>query len=1581
MATPSFPGHPGPLAPRAASDLAFDVPPLEPSKIFAGKRFVVVGGTGFLGKVWVSMLLHRFPDLDHIYLLVRPKGDQSPEERFWAEFAASLVFDPLRERHPGAEYEAFLRKKITPIDGDMVQARLGFDDALIEDLAGTIAAVVNVAGVVDFNPPLDEALDVNAFGVNNLIDLARALGAPIMHTSTCYVAGYRTGFIEEVDPRDVPFPRAEGAPGARLIAKPEGIPVDRKLERSHWDPKNEISECLDVIKHTRHRCEDQFRQSLFLDEAKKNLSKKGEPCRGRALEEELASVRRKFTRDRLIEAGEERALYWGWPNIYTYTKSIGEQVLAASGVPNTIVRPAVIESSNTYPFPSWNEGINTSAPFIYMVLKGQVQIPNSPDVHLDIIPVDMVTSGMLVALAELIEGRHKAVYQFGVTDTNKCSMSRYLELIGLYKRKKWQDGGDEGNRVMNAVLARFEPFELSKRQYQAHGAHAIARAGRGIASVMEAIGVGPAAALFRPAAQALRKAAAREDKVGDIADLFLPFVAECDWIFSCANLREALGRMPPEERARFYWEPEAIDWRQWMFETHIPGIERWATPLFEERLRRELKPLRRYDNLLDLLDEMAERHDHAVALRYLTDEGLTRTTFIEWREASASCAGRLAEMGVRPGDRVLLSGENRPSWPIAFFGILRAGAIAVPVDPKLRATEVANVLRSSGARVAIVGAEIAARGELGDVAVLDLDEAAIDDRSLTPPEVAPRGDDLASIIYTSGTTGDPKGVMLTHDNFTSLLAAVTPLFALSPRDGVLSVLPLHHTFEFSCGLLLPMSRGTCINYIGEVTSERLGEGLEKGRITAMVGVPALWQMLERRLRAQIEERGPLATRAFDFALELNRMLGKRAGVDAGKLFFGAVHERLGGRVRYLISGGSALPKGTAETFAGLGLKLSEGYGLTEAAPVLTVAKASPKSGIGQVGKPIPGVEIKIHDPDKNGVGEVYARGPNVMRGYFGNEDATRSVLDADGWLRTGDLGMLDRRGQLVLSGRNKDVILSTSGENIYPDDVEDMLGDVPHIEELCIVGVERGDTEVVACIAVPAKSELENGERGAAHARALKSLREAIARLPRHCQPAIVQLYDADLPKTATRKVKRSEAKQIIARLAAASTPPPKSMGPDAQGALAAVQHAIAAITGKKPAEIQPHLTLAADLGFDSLQSMELAMALEAQVGHSLAAEQLSAIETVADAARLLGRPRRPLALPEAEEEEPLDIPAPVAAVAKNLLTRAQMGFYDKVMKPTVYGRAFIPYNRNCIVVSNHASHLDMGFVKYALGAYGDGIVGLAAQDYFFAGRLKRAYFEKLTNLQAFDRKTNLRQALREAGDTILAGKNVLIFPEGTRSTDGRIHEFKSTLGHLSLTTKTDILPVYLSGTYESWPKGRRVPTRRDITAHIGPPLAYADLERLTAGMKLQKACVAVARLAHAAVVALQRGAVLQLADFATLEEAVGERREHPLRVLFRDLEKKYVAGKIDKPITFYFTLGSDEESKWTATLTPSSCRIELGKPAGGSADCVVKTSADMFSKIIREAYMPTPIEVMSGQIKSNDVGLLATFQEAFNLR
>jgi long-chain acyl-CoA synthetase len=1556
-------------------------PPLEPSVVLAGKRLVVVGGTGFLGKVWLSMLLARFPGIGHLHLLVRPKGEQTAEERFWAEIAPSAVFDPLRQLHPGAAFEAWLREKVTPIAGDIVEPLLGLGETLVAELAGKVAAVVNVAGVVDFNPPLDEALEVNAFGVNNLIELARALGAPVMHTSTCYVAGYRTGVIAEVDPREVPFPRAEGAPGERFIAPPEGIPVERKLDRGHWDPQNEIAECLDLIRGVRHRCEDAFRQSTFLDEAKHNLERRGEPCRGRALEDELARVKRRFIESKLVEAGTERALYWGWPNIYTYTKSIGEQALAASGLPFAIVRPAVVESAVEYPFATWNEGINTSAPFVYMALKGQVQFPVDRDVHLDLIPVDMVTSGMIAALAELIDGTARPVYQLGATDTNACKVSRYIELIGLYKRRKLQDGGEAGNRVVNAILARLEPVSLGKRRYRAHGPHALARAARGMASLLDFASFGPAASLFGPAAQAVRRAADREDKLGDVMDMFLPFVAECDWVFSCDNVRDALARMPADERARFTWWPEAIDWRRYMFEVHIPGIERWAGPLFEEKLRKELAPLRRYETLLDLLDEMAERHGHAVALRHLEPEGLTRTTFLEWRAASARVAGRLAASGVRPGDRVLLGGDNRPAWPIAYFGILRAGAVAVPVDAKLSASELGNVARSAGARLAILGAEVArvARSDAEALTVLDLDRAADDAGAPAPPDVQVASQDLASIIYTSGTTGEPKGVMLSHGNFAALLAAITPLFFLQPTDGVLSVLPLHHTFEFGCGLLLPMSRGACVSYLGEVTSERLGEGLRKARVTAMVGVPALWQLLERRLLREIRDKGPVAALAFDWALALSRMLGDKLGVDAGRLFFAPVHDKLGGRVKYLISGGSALPRSTADTFAALGLPLSEGYGLTEAAPVLTVSKTARTGG---VGKPIPGVEVRIADADEHGVGEVLARGPNVMLGYFGDAPATARAVDADGWLHTGDLGKLDARGELVIVGRSKDVIVPATGENVYPDDVENALGDVEGVRELAVVGLRRGESEVVGLLAVPEPDD----DRARAHRRAHDALAKALGGLSRHARPAVVQLWEGELPRTATRKVKRDEARRILERLAAASAPPPPDVA--AAGSLALVRHAVAALVQREASQVRPEMSLGGDLGLDSLAAMELTVALEAQVGRGLDPERLAAVQTVRDLADVLDasgaraaveRLSEPIASDDAAA--PVALPPPVARAAKELLGKAQMGFYERVMQPEIYGRAFIPHNRNAIVVSNHASHLDMGFVKYALGSYGRDIVSLAAQDYFFEGRWRRAYFEQLTNLQPFDRKTNLRQALRGASELLAAGKTVLIFPEGTRSPDGAIHEFKSTVGHLALSCRVDILPVHLGGTYEAMPKSRWLPTRRRITARIGPPLRFADLERLTAGLKLAASSRAIAALARQAVLALGRGGVLDLAEHASLAEALGERAEHPLVGLFRELEQKYVVGKVERPLTFYFSLGSEAEAKWTARLSPTGCRIEIGKPDDGPADCVLKTSADLFTRMIREAHMPTPLEIMTGMVKSNDPSLLATFQEAFAIR
>ncbi|HRI66565.1 MAG TPA: AMP-binding protein [Polyangium sp.] len=1568
------------------------ITPLLPSRILAGKRLVVVGGTGFLGKVWVSMLLHRFPDIGHLYLLVRPKAGQSAEERFWSQIASSPCFDPLREAHPGSEFEKWIAQKITACAGDIVMPECGLDPDLLSRIDGTIDAVVNVAGVVDFNPPLDEALEVNAFGVTNLVSLAKRMNAPVMHTSTCYVAGYREGLIEEVDPREVPFPRSQGETwfGAGI--------EKRTLDRSHWDPQREIDECLDLIKQARHRGGDAFRQSAFLDQAKANLQARQEPCRGKALEDELAKVKRKFIENQLVDAGTERAHFWGWTNIYTYTKSIGEQVLAASGVPFTIVRPAVIESSSIFPVPGWNEGVNTSAPFIYMAIAGHVRFPGDPRCHLDIIPCDMVTSGMIASLCELLEGKAAPVYHYGTTDTNGCKMVRYYELIGLYKRRLAREG--KKSALFDHIKAYFEPIGMTKAQYHARGAHVLAKAMRTASGIFGKAAAGPIRPFLKPVSEALESAARTEDKLGDVIDLFIPFTAEGDWVFSCANTRAAMARMPEDERAKFFWEPEKLDWRTWMWEIHIPGLEKWVFPLIDEKQRKELKALRKYDTLIDVIEEAAERHDHAVALQMLTDEGLTRTTYREWRDGMLETAARLASIGVRPGDKVIISGDNQTAWAVAYFGILRAGAIAVPIDPALDERQIGNIIRSSGAKVALWDATVESKGGSGaraaypHLAVYDLAKFADPDASdsLAPPDIQFTGSDIASIIYTSGTTGDPKGVMLSHDNFTALAAALGPIFPLGQHDRVLSVLPLHHTFEFMCGLLLPLSRGTRIIYVGELTGERVSKGLQQGRITAMVGVPALWQLLERRIVARVKEQGPTAAAVFDWGLELNRMLGEKAGLNLGRMFFGTVHDALGGNVKYLISGGAALPKDTANIFRGLGLPLSEGYGLTEAAPVLTVAKASPKMRPGTVGKPIPNVEIRINNPDANGIGEIFARGPNVMLGYAGNEEATAATIDADGWLHTGDLGKFDKRGQLVIVGRQKDVIVTTSGENVYPDDVENMLGGTAYVRELAIVGIDDGQGgERVACLAVPERDESDNADdegkkpklsRAERHEKAMKALREAFQSLPKAAQPSVVHLWDHDLPRTATRKVKRSEVKTVLGRLANASAGPAAG---EAGSANASVRHAIATIASKKASELSAGMNLRADLRFDSLMAMELAAALEAQIGRALDTDKLSRCDTVADVEALVvelgGQAAHEIeAATEKSEDEPIKIPKPIADAVKGFMGKAQEGFYDRVMRPKVTGRAFIPYNRNTIVASNHASHLDMGFVKYALGDYGSDLVSLAAQDYFFeSGKWRRAYFENLTNLAPFDRKGGLRQALRQAGDLLDKGSTILIFPEGTRSTDGQVHDFGAAIGHLALHHNVDILPIWLGGTYEALPKGSSVPKKREITARIGPPLEVAELRRLTAGMKTAVASRKVAELTRQAVTMLKEGKVLVIRDLNKIDDAM-PKQEHPLVLLFRELESKFVPGRVTTPVTYYFTLGNENEAKWTLRVEANKCEARMGKPEGAQADCVLKTSPDIFLKICREAYTPSPMEFMSGQVKSNDISLLLTFQKVFDL-
>jgi long-chain acyl-CoA synthetase len=345
----------------------------------------------------------------------------------------------------------------------------------------------------------------------------------------------------------------------------------------------------------------------------------------------------------------------------------------------------------------------------------------------------------------------------------------------------------------------------------------------------------------------------------------------------------------------------------------------------------------------------------------------------------------------------------------------------------------------------------------------------------------------------------------------------------------------------------------------------------------------------------------------------------------------------------------------------------------------------------------------------------------------------------------------------------------------------------------------------------------------------------------------------------------------------------------------------------------------------------------------------------------------------------PIVLPEPVQEAGRAFIGKLQDLFYGEMMRPRVYGRAHIPQNRSVIVVANHASHLDMGFVRHALGKYGEDVVSLAAQDYFFENGIKRAFFENLTNLKAIDRKASLRQAIRQASEVIEQGKTVLVFPEGTRSGSGEVQEFKPLVGHLALVHGVDLLPIHLGGTHAAMPKGAVLPTKREIVARIGPPLGIDDLRRLTEGLSPADAAREVARIAREAVLALAEGGVLDIATVARRTSLAPE-REHPLVKLFGELEAKFRAGELERPVSYYVSLGDDELAKWTVRVDGKACEVRPGKPEGGQADCVLKTSAEIFAKIVRESYVPSPADFLSGAVKSNDVALLMTFQKVFQL-
>ncbi len=496
--------------------------------------------------------------------------------------------------------------------------------------------------------------------------------------------------------------------------------------------------------------------------------------------------------------------------------------------------------------------------------------------------------------------------------------------------------------------------------------------------------------------------------------------------------------------------------------------------------------------LISMLEHSIHHYGSKPALAHKpkggTYQDISYAKFGEWVSAFGS---GLKTLGVQKGDRVALLSENRPEWAITDFGSLKVGAVTVPMFSTLTSAQVGYILNDSGAKVLCVSTEsqldkaLSIRDEmpaLEHVIVFDpiegqAPESVIqfeeicsrDEGAVASEEIRLKEDDIATIIYTSGTTGNPKGVMLTHANFISNLQACKSLIEVCDTDVLLSFLPLSHVFERLGGHYVPLFSGAQVAYAESTFT--VARNMQEVSPTVMLSVPRLYETMHDRVLSAVQAGSPLRQKIFRWGVSVGSAVssaiqqGKKPSAIlrlqqgiADKLVFAKLKAATGGRLRFFVSGGAALPQAIAEFFHAAGILILEGYGLTETSPVISLNHPA-KWKFGTVGVPVPGVEVKIAKD-----GEILTRGPHVMKGYFNNEAATAEVIDSDGWFHTGDIGLIDRDGFIKITDRKKNIIVLSNGKNVAPQPIESELVQSRFISQIMLIGNERKN---LAALIVP----------------------------------------------------------------------------------------------------------------------------------------------------------------------------------------------------------------------------------------------------------------------------------------------------------------------------------------------------------------------------------------------------------------------------------------------------------------------------------------------------------------------------------
>jgi long-chain acyl-CoA synthetase len=867
-------------------------------------------------------------------------------------------------------------------------------------------------------------------------------------------------------------------------------------------------------------------------------------------------------------------------------------------------------------------------------------------------------------------------------------------------------------------------------------------------------------------------------------------------------------------------------------------------------------------NLFERFEAVAAAQADRPALQIKEATGYRRLSYTDVARQARLTAGALVRAGLAPGERVALISENRPEWAVAYFAVAAAGGTVVPLDVQLGDAEVANVLRHAGCRMAVASGKQAARllAVTRDGAplarVVDLDADADDGRTLAfhavlrNPDPAPSplpqvdSDALASILYTSGTTGTPKGVMLSHGNFLANVESVMQFRLINAEDNLLSVLPLHHAFPFTVQLIL-LFTGAQITFPPSLKGPDLLACMHETGVTVLVAVPQLFYLLHKGIFDQIGKRPPLVRALLRLLLRLSGAV-RPSGINLGRLVFGQVHQRFGGKIRIMASGGARLDPLIARDFLALGFTLTEGYGLTETAPVVAfnpLKRVRP----GSVGVPLPGVEVKIVDPDTEGVGEIAIRGPNVMRGYYQLPEATAEAM-RDGWFLSGDLGYLTPDRYIVITGRAKEVIVLSSGKNIYPEEIEEQYLKSAYIKEICLVPQtsDRGGAAVEGLLA------LVLPDLDVFRAKSLTNIAETIRwdmenvgrDLPAYKRPTGLRIVKEGFPRTRLGKIQRHLVLQSLrgglseeARPAHSESPPEAELAAQEDEVARKVLAYLRETTEKPAVRLDDNLEL--DLGLDSLGRVEMLVALESLLDVKLpeAAAELFTVREVIENLRALrtgeGANRateRRRGWNEILAETPPEVAALIEASSRRsatLITGFSRGVCIGVLRG-IYGLKIeglenAPSAGPFILVANHCSYFDAFILATALPYPVAQQVFYLGFELFFRNRVL-AWWARGVRVIPVDMDNYLVRALQASARILRDAKILCLFPEGERSADGRVRAFRKGAGVLVRELRVPVLPARIIGAFEAWPRGQAWPRRHPIHVRFGPIVSPAEL-------------------------------------------------------------------------------------------------------------------------------------------------------------